>query len=49
MVNAGASLVSETELTGTSTARNPLIARALKPIGFAELGGSGLREVYRLA
>lgn len=50
MVNAGASLVSEEELVngGTSTARNPLIARALKLIGFAELGGSGLREVSRV-
>lgn len=50
MVNAGASLVSEEELIdgGTSTARNPLIARALKLIGFAELGGSGLREVSRV-
>lgn len=50
LVNAGASLVSEQELAdgGTSTARNPLIARALKLIGFAELGGSGLREVYRV-
>ena len=50
LVNAGAALVSEQELAdgGTSTARNPLIARALKLIGFAELGGSGLREVYRV-
>lgn len=50
MVNAGAALISEQELAdgGTSTARNPLIARALKLIGFAELGGSGLREVYRV-
>jgi Putative ATP-dependent DNA helicase recG C-terminal len=50
MVNAGASLVSEKDLKngGTSTARNPLIARALKLIGFAELAGSGLREVYRV-
>jgi len=50
MVNAGASLVSEADLIdgGTSTARNPLIARALKLIGFAELGGSGLREVFRV-
>jgi predicted HTH transcriptional regulator len=50
LVNAGASLISEQELAdgGTSTARNPLIARALKLIGFAELGGSGLREVYRV-
>ena len=50
MVNAGASLVAQTDLMngGTSTARNPLIARALKLIGFAELAGSGLREVYRV-
>jgi predicted HTH transcriptional regulator len=50
MVNAGASLVSQEDLIngGTSTARNPLIARALKLIGYAELGGSGLREVYRV-
>ncbi|MBD2526577.1 ATP-binding protein [Nostoc sp. FACHB-133] len=50
MVNAGASLVSQEDLMngGTSTARNPLIARALKLIGFAELGGSGLREVSRV-
>lgn len=50
MVNAGAALISEQELAdgGTSAARNPLIARALKLIGFAELGGSGLREVYRV-
>ena len=50
MVNAGASLVSEEDLIdgGTSTARNPLVARALKLIGFAELGGSGLREVSRV-
>jgi predicted HTH transcriptional regulator len=50
MLNAGASLVSEADLVngGTSTARNPLIARALKLIGFAELGGSGLREVFRV-
>lgn len=50
MVNAGASLISQADLIngGTSTARNPLIARALKLIGFAELGGSGLREVFRV-
>jgi len=50
MVNAGASLVSEKDLMngGTSTARNPLVARALKLIGFAELAGSGLREVSRV-
>lgn len=50
LINAGDSLVSDQELTdgGTSSARNPTIARALKLIGFAELGGSGLREVYRV-
>jgi predicted HTH transcriptional regulator len=50
MTNAGFSLASHEELRdgGTSTARNPLIARALKLIGFAELGGSGLRETYRV-
>jgi predicted HTH transcriptional regulator len=50
MVNAGTSLVSAEELRdgGTSTARNPLVARALKLIGFAELAGSGLREAHRL-
>ncbi len=50
MANAGYSLASNEELRdgGTSTARNPLIARALKLIGFAELGGSGLRETYRV-
>ncbi len=50
MINAGYSLASNEELRdgGTSTSRNPLIARALKLIGFAELGGSGLRETYRV-
>lgn len=50
MVNAGSSLVSEQERIdgGTSTARNPIVARALKLIGFAELAGSGLREVSRV-
>ncbi|MEI6063565.1 MAG: ATP-binding protein [Pseudanabaena sp. ELA748] len=50
MVNAGSSLVSDEDLIngGTSTARNPLVARALKLIGFAELAGSGLREVRRV-
>jgi hypothetical protein len=50
MTNAGFSLASHEELRdgGTSTARNPLIARALKLIGFAEWGGSGLRETYRV-
>lgn len=31
----------------TSTVRNPLIARALKLIGFAKLSGSGLRQISR--
>lgn len=50
MVNAGSSLVSEQERIdgGTSTARNPIVARALKLIGFADLAGSGLREVSRV-
>jgi predicted HTH transcriptional regulator len=50
MTNAGASLISDEELAdgGTSTARNPLVARALKLIGYAELAGSGLREVHRV-
>lgn len=50
MVNAGSSLVSDEYLIngGISTARNPLVARALKLIGFAELAGSGLREVRRV-
>lgn len=49
-VNAGCSLVQSSELAegGTSQSRNPLISRALKLIGFAELGGSGIREVYRV-
>ena len=43
--NPGYSMVSEESLTegGKSQARNPLIARALRLIGFAELAGSGLR------
>lgn len=50
MTNAGYSLASNEELRdgGTSTSRNPLMARALKLIGYAELGGSGLRETYRV-
>ncbi len=49
-VNAGHSLVSKQSLAegGTSQSRNPIISRALKLIGFAELAGSGLREVYRV-
>src|SRR5713226_3612845 len=47
--NAGRSLVSNTALVdgGKSQSRNPLISRALRLIGFAELAGSGLREVHR--
>src|SRR5260370_11952569 len=47
--NAGKSLVSNTALVegGKSQSRNPLISRALRLIGFAELAGSGLREVHR--
>jgi predicted HTH transcriptional regulator len=46
--NAGRSLVSNTALVdgGKSQSRNPLISRALRLIGFAELAGSGLREVH---
>ncbi|MBT6716173.1 MAG: hypothetical protein HOB18_00845 [Nitrospina sp.] len=48
--NAGKSLVNSASLVdgGRSQSRNPLISRALKMIGFAELAGSGLREVHRL-
>src|SRR4030095_16411165 len=48
--NPGRSLVSGTALLegGKSQARNPLIARALRLIGFAELAGSGLRELQRV-
>jgi len=47
--NAGRSLVSNTALVdgGKSQSRNPLMSRALRLIGFAELAGSGLREVHR--
>ncbi len=47
--NAGFSLVDGDSLLegGKSQARNPLIARALKLIGFAELAGSGLNEIAR--
>lgn len=43
--NAGKSLVSRRALVegGKSQSRNPLISRALRLIGFAELAGSGLR------
>jgi predicted HTH transcriptional regulator len=45
--NTGKSLVKQRALIegGRSQARNPLIARALRLIGFAELAGSGLRQL----
>jgi len=48
--NAGKSLVSATDLIegGKSTRRNPLVAQALRLIRFAELGGSGIRELQRV-
>jgi hypothetical protein len=48
--NTGKSLVSAASLLegGKSQARNPLLARALRLIGFAELAGSGLRELQRV-
>jgi len=47
--NAGKSLVDDPALAegGRSQSRNPLISRALRLIGFAELAGSGLREVQQ--
>lgn len=46
-LNAGQSLVTVDGLVdgGKSQARNPLIARALRLLGFAELAGSGLRAL----
>lgn len=43
--NTGKSLIGKEKLVdgGKSQSRNPLIARALRLIGFAELAGSGLR------
>lgn len=48
--NPGSSLVSQSMLAegGKSSARNPLMSRAFREIGFAELAGSGLREVNRV-
>lgn len=48
--NPGRSLVKNQALIegGKSQARNPLIGRALRLVGFAELAGSGLREVQSL-
>jgi hypothetical protein len=49
LTNAGYSLVPMGELLegGRSQSRNPLIARALRAIGFAELSGSGIRALVR--
>ena len=49
LTNAGYSLVPVAELLegGRSQSRNPLIARALRTIGFAELSGSGIRALMR--
>jgi len=48
--NPGKSLVGMNSLIegGKSQSRNPIIARALRSIGFAELAGSGLREVHKV-
>lgn len=47
--NTGYSLVDPESLLdgGKSQSRNPLIARALRAIGFAEISGSGIRAVQR--
>lgn len=47
--NTGFSLVAPEKLLdgGKSQSRNPLIARALRSIGFAEISGSGIRAVHR--
>lgn len=47
--NTGRSLVSTDALVqgGKSQSRNPLVARALRLIGFADLAGSGLRELQK--
>jgi hypothetical protein len=47
--NTGYSLVPPQKLLegGKSQSRNPLIARALRSIGFAEIAGSGIRALYR--
>jgi predicted HTH transcriptional regulator len=46
--NAGKSLVNRDALVegGKSQSRNPILSRALRLIGFAELAGSGLRQVH---
>jgi len=47
--NTGYSLVPTDKLLdgGKSQSRNPLIARALRLIGFADISGSGIRAVHR--
>ncbi len=47
--NAGCSLVPPEQLLdgGKSQSRNPLVARALRSVGFAEISGSGIRAVHR--
>lgn len=47
--NTGYSLVAPEKLLdgGKSQSRNPLIARALRSIGFAEIAGSGIRAIHR--
>jgi len=48
--NPGKSLTNQRSLIegGKSQCRNPLIARALRLIGFAELAGSGLRQLQHV-
>lgn len=48
LFNAGHSLVDVARLEdgGGSQARNPLVARAVRLIGFAEIAGSGLRLLH---
>lgn len=48
LFNAGHSLVDVARLeeVGSSQARNPLVARAIRLVGFAEIAGSGLRLLH---
>jgi hypothetical protein len=48
LFNAGHSLVDVARLEegGSSQARNPLVARAIRLVGFAEIAGSGLRILH---
>lgn len=48
LFNAGHSLVDVARLEegGSSQARNPLVARAIRLVGFAEIAGSGLRLLH---